>query len=170
MDPNTPMALVAARYAERANAVQDFKEIWSAKREGELDHIAAAVLTKNTDGELQVERHDSTAKHLAWGGALLGSVLVVVAPPAGLSALALTGGLAGHFWHSIPKDQVQQASDLLESGQSGLIIVAVNRTASEIGPFVGRAEKSVLIDTLAGDLEGVFDHALEEAQRTKARA
>ena len=39
----------------------------SAKRDGEFDHIAAAVLTKDASGGLQVERHDSTAKHLAWG-------------------------------------------------------------------------------------------------------
>ena len=36
---------------------------------GEFDHTAVAVLTKDANGKLQMERHDSTAKHLAWAGA-----------------------------------------------------------------------------------------------------
>jgi len=35
-----------------------------------------AVLTKDAAGELQVERHDTTAKQFAWGGALIGAALV----------------------------------------------------------------------------------------------
>jgi hypothetical protein len=42
-----------------------------------------AVLTKDASGELPAERHDSTAKHLAWGGALPGAALVIMAPPVG---------------------------------------------------------------------------------------
>jgi hypothetical protein len=82
------MVLAAAKYSDRSDAVADFKEVWGTKHAGELDHIAVAVLTKNADGELQVERHDSTAKHFAWGGALVGAALVVVAPPAGAAPFA----------------------------------------------------------------------------------
>ena len=42
-----------------------------AAPEGEFDHTAVAVLTKDDSGKLQVERHDTTAKQLAWVDAAL---------------------------------------------------------------------------------------------------
>ena len=76
MDANTPITLATARYSDRDGAVNDFKAVWDARKGGEFDHTAVAVLTKDESGKLQVERHDSTAKHLTWGGALLGAALV----------------------------------------------------------------------------------------------
>ena len=130
---------------------------------GEFDHTAVAVLTKDEDGDLQVERHDTTAKHMAW----LGAALVVVAPPAGAAALAGgagAGALVGHFWRNIPKDKVREAGDLLESGESGLIVVAVNRNGSDIEPLLSRAEKKVMINTVVGDLDAQMDKELAKAK------
>ena len=109
MDANTPITLATARYSDRDGAVNDFKAVWDARKGGEFDHTAVAVLTKDESGKLQVERHDSTAKHLTWGGAILGAALTVVAPPVGASMLAGAGAvggagaLVGHFHHNIPK-------------------------------------------------------------------
>src|SRR5215471_20745950 len=55
--------------------------IWGAHHQGLFDHMAVAVLTKGEDGQLQVERHDTPTKHLAWGGAAIGAALLVVCPP-----------------------------------------------------------------------------------------
>jgi hypothetical protein len=71
MDAATPITLAAATYPDRDAAV--FHTVWGAPHEDELDHTAAAVLTKDADGTLQLERYDSTAKHFAWGGALVGA-------------------------------------------------------------------------------------------------
>ena len=67
MKKESPVVLAAATYSNRYDAVNDFDSVMSAKRDGEFDHIAAAVLTKDASCRLQVDRHDSTAKHLAWG-------------------------------------------------------------------------------------------------------
>ena len=99
MDPNTPLVLAGARYSTRAQAVDAFKTVWGAKHEGEFDHMSVAVLTKDSDGNLEVERHDSSAKHLAWGGAILGGVLCVVAPPVGIAVVA--GGATGGACRSL---------------------------------------------------------------------
>jgi uncharacterized membrane protein len=185
MKKDTPVVLAAATYANRYDAVNDFESVMSAKRDGEFDHIAAAVLTKDPSGGLQVERHDSTAKHLAWGGALTGAALLVAAPVAApviiaggtgaaasaglgggaswVGAAAGTGALAGHFWHNIPKDKVREMGDLLESGESGLLIVAVNKNATDITPLLRNAAKVVVDDSTKGDLEGLYDTAVQEA-------
>lgn len=178
MDPSTPITLAAATYASRGAALEDYDTVRAAKTEGEYDHIAIAVITKRADGTVEVERHDSTAKHLAWGGALVGAAALVLTPVAapvaigvslgaggGLTAagLAGAGGIAGHFWHNVPKEKVREMSDLLHDGESGLIVVAVNKLGSDISPLLGRAEKVVIDDTSKGDLEAAYDQAIEAA-------
>jgi uncharacterized membrane protein len=166
MDSSTPLVLGVATYASRDAAVQDFDTVWGAKHEGEYDHIALAVLTKDAHGQLQVERHDSTAKHLGWGGALLGAALTVVAPPVGVGMIAAgagAGGIVGHFWHNIPKETVREMGDLLEDGESGILVVAVNRKGDDIAPLLANAEKKIVVDTVKGDLEGAYEDALKKA-------
>jgi hypothetical protein len=70
MEASTPITLAVAVYGDRDSCVADYHGVREAKTEGEYDHVAVAVITKRPDGSLEVERHDSTAKHLAWGGAL----------------------------------------------------------------------------------------------------
>ena len=172
MDANTPITLATARYSDRDGAVNDFKAVWDARKGGEFDHTAVAVLTKDESGKLQVERHDSTAKHLTWGGAILGAALTVVAPPVGASMLAGAGAvggagaLVGHFHHNIPKADVEEAGDLLESGQSGLIVVAVNRKGSDIQPLLANAEKTKILNTTWGDLDAEINSELANAKKS----
>jgi hypothetical protein len=167
MDPNTPIVLAAAKYKDRELALEDFDAVWSARKAGEFDHTAVAVLTKDGDGRLQMERHDSTSKHLAWAGA----ALVVLVPPVGvgLAGAAGTGALVGHFWHNIPKEKVREAAALLESGESGLIIVAVNKYGTDITPLLQHAEKTTVLETVAGNLQTDIDNELAEAKAGKAK-
>jgi Protein of unknown function (DUF1269) len=162
MDADTPITLAAARYSSRDAAVADFDAVWEAHHEGEFDHTAVAVLTKDDSGKLQVERHDTTAKHLAWAGA----ALAVVAPAAavGVVAGAGTGSLIGHFHHNIPKKDVEAVGELLESGQSGLIVVAVNKVGTDIEPLLSGADKTKVVQTIWGDLDAEIETEIAKAQ------
>ncbi len=92
MNKDTPITLAVATYSDRATAVNDFHAVMAAKSEGAFDHVAVGVPTKGVDGKVEVERHDGTAKHLAWGGALVGGALCVVAPPLAPLAIGAGGG------------------------------------------------------------------------------
>ncbi len=147
------------------------------RHQGQFDHMALAVLTRDADGQLQVERHDSTTKHLAWGGAVLGGALVVVCPPAGVAAVAAgavglagIGAWVGHFWHTIPKEQIQEITDLLRSSESGIVVVTVNPKQTDITPLLMRPEKYKVFQTKAGDLDAVAAQAIEQAEKEKAVA
>jgi len=171
MDDSTPITLAAAKYASRDAAVADYDNLWDVSRgnDDEFDHMALAVLTKDSDGKLQMERHDSTAKHFAWGGALLASALVVVAPPLGIAAVAGAGAgagaLVGHFWHNISKDEVRAVGDLLAEGESGLLIVAVNKKGTDIKPLLGGAEKVQVTETTWGNLDAELDAEIAAANK-----
>ncbi len=175
MDPNTPMTLAAAAYKTRPEAVEAFKTVWGARHQGEFDHMALAVLTKDENGQLQVERHDSTTKHLAWTGVAVGAALTVVCPPAGVAALAAGGGAGagsgawvGHFWNQIPKDDIREIGDLLESGESAVFVVTVNPKQTDIAPLLMHPERSKVLQTKAGDWDAVADQAIKQAEKDQA--
>jgi uncharacterized membrane protein len=164
MDANTPIVLATATYPDRTLAVEDFNRVWDARADGEFDHTAVAILTKDKDGELKIDRHDSTSKHLAWAGA----ALAVVAPGVGVVAGAGGGAIIGHFHHNIPKDKVREAGTLLESGESGLIVVAVNKQGTDITPLLPNAVKTSVMQTDAGNLQAEIDKELAQAEATKS--
>lgn len=177
MDPNTPLTIAAARYKTRPEAVEAFKTCWGAHHQGLYDHMALAVLTKNENGQLEVERHDTTTKHLAWGGLAIGAALAVVCPPAGIAAIAVGGGAGagvgawiGHFWNTIPKDEIQEIGHLLDDGESGIVVVTVNPKQTDIVPLLEHPEKYKVIQTKAGDLDEVSKKAIEQAERERAGA
>jgi uncharacterized membrane protein len=85
-------------------------------------------------------------------------------PGLGLAAGAGVGAITGHFWHNIPKDKVREAGELLESGESGLIIVAVNKKGTDIAPLLALAEKTSVSETVAGNLQAEIDKELAEAK------
>jgi len=120
-------------------------------------------VTKDADGKLDIDRHDSTTKHLAWAGA----GLAVVAPGVGLAAGAGAGAIVGHFHHNIPKDKVREAGDLLESGSSGLIVVAVNKQGTDVEALLPNATKTSITQTTAGNLQTEIDKELAEARAAK---
>jgi hypothetical protein len=128
---------------------------------------------KKSDGSLDLDRHDSTAKHLAWGGAALGGLLTVIAAPLGIvflgnlaatsAAYAGAGALVGHFWHNIPKDVARKMGDLLEAGDFGLVVVAVNPKAVDVGALMANADTKLVEDNVS-DPEGALEAAFEQAE------
>ena len=137
-----PTVLAVATYPDEQAAAADFRAVWRIHHDGVIDHVSAAVLVKGIDGTLRLDRHGTTASHLACGDALVGGALAVLAAPLAVGPLsdvatqdgtwAGVGDLIGHFWHNIPKRQLLQMTDLLESGQAAVVIVAVDHTGSDI--------------------------------------
>lgn len=166
MDADTPITLATAKYQNRELAVEDYDRVWKARKHDQFDHTAVAVLTKGPDGKLKIDRHDSSAKHLAWAGAALG----LFVPGLGIAVGAGAGAIAGHFWHNIPKDTVREAGELLESGESGLLIVAVNKKGTDIAPLLALAEKTTVMETVAGNLQADLDKELAEAKASEDQA
>ncbi|MET0910208.1 MAG: DUF1269 domain-containing protein [Ilumatobacteraceae bacterium] len=170
-----PVTVAVATYADKASAEQDYDAIRGIKHQGQIDHLAIAMVVKDADGELHIDRHDSSAKHLAWGSGVLGGVLTVVSAPLGivfLGPLAATtavwagaGGLVGHFWKNIPKEQAREMGDLLENGDIGLVIVAVNPKGADVHALLANAASKVVTDDVSDTsqaLERAFDAVDEE--------
>jgi hypothetical protein len=158
MNPNTPMSLATASYGSRDGAVEDFSSVWSARYDGEFHHTSIAVLSRCPGRELRVERYNSTAKHLVWGGALLGGALFLLAPPAGIRMLAAVGptgagAIVSHLRDNTDPADLEGVADRLEESTWGLVVVAVNRGGEDVTGLLTHAERSASVDLPWGDLE-----------------
>ena len=158
MDADAPIALVGASYRSRDRAVDDFTSVWSTRTDGDFHHTSVAVLTEDGSGRLHVDRHNSTAKHLEWGGALLGSVLAMLAPAAGIALLAGVGwtgagAMIGHFRRHTDPEELEGIGALLHEGGAALVVVTVNRSAGLLTPWLTQADAQASVDLPWGDLE-----------------
>ena len=158
MDVNAPIALIGASYRNRDSAVHDFTSVWAARHEGDFHHTSVGLLTRDCDGRLHVGRHNSTAKHLEWGGALLGAALVVLAPAAGIEMLAGVGmrgagAMIGHFHQHTDPEDLAAITDVLEVGACALVVVVVNRRGQVMTPLLSHADGHASVDMQWGDLE-----------------
>ena len=164
MDPVRPLVVAGADYASSHDAAQDYQIVWAARHGGAFDHMSIALLTRDACGELQVERHNSAAKDLAWASVVLRAALFVVVPAVGMATVAAggagAGGIAAHLRRMIPEEELEGVSRLLDSGESGLLVVAIDRKESEISPLFKHAGKTVVIEAKTGDLDAAFYGAL----------
>ena len=158
MKADAPISLLAATYGSRQEAAEDFDAVWSTRDEGEFHHTALAVVTHDRSSGAHLDRHKSTAKHLAWGGALLGGGLFVVDQPAGVELLA-TVGLSGagaiiyHFRRNTDAAALEAAGVLLHQAPAGLVVVLVNRRGDLVRPLLAHARGSASVDLVWGNLE-----------------
>ena len=165
-----PTVLAVAVYADKASAETDVAAVWGIHRSAGSDQLAAAILEKDADGRLRIDRLESTATDPAWGGVLVGGALAIMAAPlaivalSGVAAQGATwpgiGGVVGYFWDHVPKGQLRRMSDLLELGQAALVIVAVDRAGTDIEPLLQRATDKIVVQTDTGDVVRAYDRAL----------
>jgi hypothetical protein len=172
-----PLVMAVASYASTPAARRDLEAVSQASRDRAPAHVATALVEKGGDGKLTIDVHDNTAEHLPWGGALLGGPLTVIATPVGIRYLvsmltsatswAGVGVVADHIWHDIPREQLRQMSDLLEAGQSALVVVAVERDRDAIGALLTEASVKVVTDSIWADLESECARAIHQASESE---
>ena len=158
MKVDAPIAVISASYSDRNRAVEDFDAVWRVRHDGDFHHTALAVLTPGPSDGLHVERTNNTAKHLEWGGALLGGPLFVLAPETGTELLATVGlsgagAIACHVRLNASPVELATSARVLRAGACSLVVVVVNLRGEAVTPLLGHADRTSSVDLLWGDLE-----------------
>ena len=165
--------LAVASYASRSAAGTDFDSLWTLESFRGSDHLTAALVEKGTSGELEMNCHRSSGASLAWEVALLGGALTTVAAPVGVAYLASglsssaewagAAAIVGRFWNLIPRDKLRSMSNLLEAGQAGLVVVAIDHDGEDVVACLSGATSRVVSECMPVDLRGDFSRAAAEA-------
>ncbi|HME04714.1 MAG TPA: DUF1269 domain-containing protein [Solirubrobacteraceae bacterium] len=166
---DNPVFIYAATYADPAGAEADYDallELHAAKLVGTYD---VALVTKDADGKVHVEKHEKPTQHGAWGGIAVGAAVGILAAPAVVPA-ALVGGaigaLGGHLKRGIPRDAAKELGDLIEAGQATLFVIGESRLEEQLDKVLTRAEKTIEKEIDVDNKE--FKKELAEAEKEHA--
>ncbi len=164
-----PVFIYAATYADPAGAEADYEtliELHAAKLVGTYD---VALVTKDAEGKVHVEKHEKPTQHGAWGGVAVGAAVGVLAAPAVIPAAlvgGVIGGLGGHLKRGISRGDAKELGDLIEAGQATLLVIGESRLEEQLDKVLTRAEKSVEKEIEVDSKE--FKRELDKAEKEYA--
>jgi uncharacterized membrane protein len=168
-----PVFIYAATYADRADALADYDsliDLHKAKLVGTYD---VAVISRDADGKIHVEKHEKPTQHGAWGGIAVGALVGILFPPSVIGAAAvggLVGGVGGHLRKGIARGDAKELGELLEGGEAALIVIGESRVEEQLDKALQRAEKSIEkeIDADSEELKQELKRELDEAEKHTA--
>lgn len=167
----------SAIYAKVEDALADYDAVHALHSEvGLIDAYDAAVVERKGDGRVKIlKKHETPTRvgGVAGAGVGLATGLVIALFPAaaiGGGLLLATGGggavlgaLAGHAAAGMSRNDLKELGEGLDSGQAGLVVVAVSDIGSKIEAAMTRAEK-IQTKELKADQKALEEDANNEAQ------
>jgi len=161
-----PVFLYAAIYGDFTDALADYEnllDLHALKLVGTYD---AALIRKDAEGKVHVEKHEKPTQHGAWGGLAVGAAVGVLFPPSVLASAAvggLAGGLGGHFKKGMSRSDMKELGEELERGNAALIVIGESRLEEQLDKALTRAEKTIEKEIDAERDE--FKRELEQAEK-----
>ena len=142
-------------YANVEDAERDYQLVKDLHREsGLIDAYDAAVVERRDDGKVKIGKKHETPTRVGGvlgGGMGLATGLVVALFPfaavgGGLLVGATAGGsilgaVAGHAAAGMSRHDLKELGEHLDSGQAGLVVVAVSDMGAKVEKAMDRAEK-----------------------------
>ena len=142
-------------YADVDDALADYEAVHVLHTElGLIDAYDAAVVERKADGKVKiVKKHETPTRvgGVAGAGVGLATGLVIALFPAaaiGGGLLLATGGggavlgaLAGHAAAGMSRSDLKELGENLDSGQAGLVVVAVSDMEAKIEAAMKHAQK-----------------------------
>lgn len=148
------LVVVGAAYDTEDAAIADYDAVHDFYvQSGIIDTYDAAVITRHDDGKVKiVKKHEQPTRQGAWGGlgiGLVGGALLALFPAVGLGAGLLwagaggagLGALAGHVAAGMNRSDLKELGELLDAGQSGLVVVAATDLEAHVEQLLKRADK-----------------------------
>lgn len=138
--------IFVATYGNEDDAQADYevvKELYAADAIGNFD---AAVIRKDADGKVHVNKDETATRKGAWGGAAVGAVVGILFPPSILATAgvgALAGGLGGHFLKGLSRKDVKELGEQLDAGEVALLVVGDWQLDKAIDKAFSRAVKKM---------------------------
>lgn len=159
--------LVASQYVDEKDALADYEGVEQLYRDLDLiDTYDAAVVTKDEGGKVRiVKRVEEPTRHGAVAGLVVGfavGALVALFPAVAIGAGLAVGGAtgaaigatAGHVARGMSREDLMDLGELLDSGTSGLVVVAATDVADRVQAAISRG-KDVLEKQVQLDADGL---------------
>jgi uncharacterized membrane protein len=153
-------------YGSEVDARADYDVVKELHAKGAVGTFDAAVITKDGEGRVHVNKDETSTRHGAWGGAAAGALVGILFPPSIIASAAIgaaLGGVTGHLWKGMSRADIKEFGDLIDSGEAALVIVGETKIASYLDKMELRAKKNVTKE-LGVDAKDV-DTAVQDAAK-----
>jgi uncharacterized membrane protein len=153
-------------YGSEVDARADYDVVKELHAKGAVGTFDAAVITKDGEGRVHVNKDETSTRHGAWGGAAAGALVGILFPPSIIASAAIgaaLGGVTGHLWKGMSRADIKEFGDLIDSGEAALVIVGETKIASYLDKMELRAKKNVTKE-LGVDAKDV-DAAVQDAAK-----
>jgi uncharacterized membrane protein len=121
------LVLCLGVYEAAAKAELDYEDLKLLHGSGRLSAYDVALISRDSDGAVDVKKREKSAQYGAWKGVAAGAALGVIFPPSVLvsaTALGVAGGLTGHFRKGLSRDDMTELGEALKPGEAALLVVA----------------------------------------------
>jgi uncharacterized membrane protein len=148
------LVVFGASYSTEADAVADYEAVKDFYEvSGLIDTYDAAVISRHANGKVTIaKKHEQPTRQGAWGGlgvGLVGGALIALFPAVALGGALLAGGaggsalgaLAGHVSGGMSRSDLKELGELLDDGESGLVVVAATDLEAHVEEAITRAAK-----------------------------
>ena len=154
-------------YHDEAAARNDYQIVKDLHSAGAVGTYDAAVVTKDNDGKVHVNKDEMATRHGAWGGAAVGAVVGILFPPAiiGTAAVgAAIGGVSGHLWRGMSRADVKEFGEVIDDGTAALVVVGESKIEQAVDKAALKAEKHVAkeLDVKPSDIDAAVREAASE--------
>ena len=131
-----PVTVLVGIYGSEADAQADYDDVKGLNSFTDFGIFDAAVITKDGDGRVHVDKDEKNTRQ----GALVGAVVGILFPPLLVADVAL-GALAGHLWGGMSRADMKDLGELLDEGEVALVVVAEVKTESSLTKEFKRASR-----------------------------
>lgn len=136
-------------YPDRASAEADYDDIKALHAVDAIGGFDAAVVTKDADGKVHINKDETSTRAGALGGAAVGAVVGLLFPPTIIAtgiAGGLIGGAGGHLWKGMSRKDVKELGDVIDEGEAALVVVGDVTLSTAVAKADLKATKAIKKD------------------------
>ena len=158
--------LYLGTYPDEASAQADYDVVKDLHATGAVGTYDTAVVRKDENGKVHVNKDEMATRHGGWGGAAAGAVVGILFPPSIIATAVVggaIGGISGHLWRGMSRADVKDLGDIIDAGQAALLIVGESTIEDAVNKAQLRAQKHVTKELNASAKE--VDKAVQDAAK-----
>lgn len=165
-----PVFILLAVYDDQIQARADVQIVRDLHSQGVIGTYDAAVVYKEIDGAVTMDKWEKPTQHGAWTGVAAGAVVGILFPPSILDMAALggvTGGIIGHFHGGMSRKDLHELGEVLDTGDALLVVIGRDELAERLEKAGLKAQRQVEKQVKMDGEE--LDRQLEEAEKELAK-
>jgi uncharacterized membrane protein len=145
MSSDAPLDLYIAAYADPDAAQADWDDIKELAKEKTIKVDGLVLVSRGTDGKIDVKDDAHTVGHGAAWGAGAGLLVGLIFPPAflasGLVGAGVGAGVGGLISHAEKQEIKDEVADDIPPGSSGIVALFEEQWAADIAKALPKADK-----------------------------